>query len=134
MSNVIKVTGSLSELLKKIDGIIEVVDSRIAEGFPIKQAGHEWEYKTTEKDNVCAWCSRHHGDIYDGADIDDEFPDNEVGYGMTWLYPRSHQLDEVIQEIPSIAEQGSPCNCTMDHVDPEGDYTRDLVEAIRSIA
>ena len=68
------ISGNLNEVLAKLRLMKDIIDKRVAVGYPPKQHDEEWRYETMQDGRVCPTCGPLNGNILRGDYIVSNYP------------------------------------------------------------
>lgn len=87
------ISGTLEELLSKLQSVKTVTSTRKVVGWPLFQLDETWEYRTSPFSNVCPKCTEFGSqNPFSGPVVDSAFPDKRrLGdESMGFFHPEVH--------------------------------------------
>lgn len=115
--SVLIVDGTLQEIAGKLERIRDVINEKIATGYPLWNNAENWRYDSSHDSRVCPVCSRHDGNIYSGDVIKSMFP--SVWYlGSYEAYPRTHDNPGFPSHIQRRRAAPFGCGCKLTLINP----------------
>ena len=98
------VSGTMQEIVGKLNLIMEVVKNREATGYPMFQEDEEWTYTTAKDERVCPICGAMDDLTFQGSAIPEKFPFYEI-VSDTEVLPNVHRMYPSLKGI---------CRCNLE--------------------
>ena len=102
MSEIV-VTGTMQEIVGKLNLLMEVVKNRQATGWPALMGDENWQYMTMGDEKVCPVCAALDGTVVPGSDVVAKFPFYEM-IENTVILPHVHLNCRCHLEWPDAAQ------------------------------
>ncbi len=89
MSNVLYIRGDVPSVINKLETVRDILVERELKGYSMFNSEFEWRYKTAGDTRVCPICNSHNGNVYNGEEVKNNFP-NTLYLGNYIAHPRTH--------------------------------------------
>ena len=115
--SVLIIDGTIEEVTGKLERVRDVINEKIAIGYPLWNNAELWRYSSAGDSRVCPVCSQYDGDVFRGDAVKSTFP-NVWYLGNYEAFPRTHDNPGFPSYIQRRNAAPFGCGCTLTLLNP----------------